>query len=103
SVMGAPQTGHSVFMYTELLAESTAIALGEPWVSFHCRTNLPLELNSITLLVPESATHRLLAGSTATPPRLWKWPCGALVPSIVETKLPSASNFCTVFVPASLT
>src|SRR5262245_13958339 len=37
------------------------------------------------------------------PTRLWKWPCGALVPSIVWTNWPSALNTSTTLLPGSPT
>src|SRR5262249_57593059 len=37
------------------------------------------------------------------PTRLWKWPCGALVPSIVRTNWPSTLNTSTTLLPGSPT
>src|SRR4029453_12328844 len=67
----------------------------------HCCKNLPLGSNSSTLPVPASAVHRLPLRSTATPARLTKWPCGVVLPSIDDRKLPAASNFKTTLLPAS--
>src|SRR5262245_15701700 len=69
----------------------------------HCCRNLPLGSNSSTLPVPVSAVHRLPLWSTATPARLTKWPCGVVLPSIVDMKTPLASNFTTTLLPASPT
>ena len=46
----------------------------------------------MTLPVPVSATHRLPLWSTATPATATKWPCGAVVPSIVDWNLPLAGE-----------
>src|SRR5262245_29091842 len=60
-------------------------------------------LNSVMLSVLPSATHKLPLWSTATPARLTKWPCGVVLPSIVASKVPLASNFRTTLGPASPT
>src|SRR5262249_53834297 len=69
----------------------------------HCWTKLPRASNSMTLPGPASAAHRLPFWSTATPARLWKCPCGAVLPSIDARKVPSAVNLRTTLFPESPT
>src|SRR5581483_630070 len=69
----------------------------------HCCRKLPAPSNSTTFPVPASATHRLPPSSTATPTTLTKWPCGAVVPSIVANSFPAGVNFRTTLLPASPT
>ena len=64
---------------------------------------MPAALNCATLPVPASAIHRVPFWSTATPARLTKWPCGVVLPSIVDRYLPPAVNFWTTLLPASPT
>ena len=71
--------------------------MGNSW------TKVPVLSNRSTLPVPASAVHTLPFPSTATPPRPEKWPCVAVVPSIVNTGLPDALNFMTTLLPASPT
>src|SRR5262245_37026014 len=55
------------------------------------------------LSVLPSAAQRFWLTSAETPATVEKWPCGAVVPSIVARKLPLESNTSTTALPASPT
>ena len=78
------------------------IACGEN-PGLHCCRKLPELPNSTTLPLPASAAHTLPLWSTTTPTRPTKWPCGAVLPSIVARYLPPRLNFWTTLLPTSPT